>query len=272
MLAQSRPELPLSHSAAHCAALLPCEQAAPAPPPPSGLEDALINPIKDVVNEAKDFALDCIAYIMAAPRFAADVTVHIIGLVRGLPSLAKNMYNADGATLDSCASFASTTASTIFALYAALAALNLLLKTICDVKDACTDYLTLPKKVMGQNVSNPVCDTVQKHILDPIKSWRNPVFLDDLVGKPTVSDAATTLAGAMSGCMCVERPPPAPAAALKLACAACTSDLAFAACRILACTPDVLGLITGGANKANAEAVAWTLGTALAVKYLVNKA
>jgi hypothetical protein len=217
-------------------------KAAPAPPPPSGLEDALINPIKDVVNEAKDFALDCIAYIMAAPRFAADVTVHIIGLVRGLPSLAKNMYNADGATLDSCASFASTTASTIFALYAALAALNLLLKTICDVKDACTDYLTLPKKVMGQNVSNPVCDTVQKHILDPIKSWRNPVFLDDLVGKPTVSDAATTLAGAMSGCM------------------------------ILACTPDVLGLITGGANKANAEAVAWTLGTALAVKYLVNKA
>ena len=110
----------------------------------------------------------------------------------------------------SCASFASTTASTIFALYAALAALNLLLKTICDVKDACTDYLTLPKKVMGQNVSNPVCDTVQKHILDPIKAWRNPVFLDDLVGKPTVSDAATTLAGAMSGCMYVERPPPAP--------------------------------------------------------------
>ena len=39
---------------------------------------------------------------------------------------------------------------------------------------------------------------------------------------------------------------------------------------ILACAPAVHELMKGGANKAKAEALAWTLGTALGVQYLVK--
>jgi hypothetical protein len=215
------------------------QEAAPAP---SMVEDLLVTPVKDVLTAGSDLVMDIVGLLMGAPRFAADVTVYLIGLLRELPAFAKNMYNADSATFDKCGQFAVSTASTVFVLYAALAALNLLLKMICTVKNAAKDYLKLPTKVLGQDVKNPVCDAIQQYVLDPIINWKNPTFLADLVGEPTVAAAAQTMASVMSGCM------------------------------ILACTPDVLALISSGANKSGAEALAWTLGTALGVKYLLNKA
>jgi len=195
-----------------------------------------------VLTAGKDLGMDAANMLMGAPRFAADVTVYLLGLLRKLPSFATSLYKADSSTFDAVTSFTVSTASTVFVLYAALAALNLLLATLCTVKDANKKYLKLPTKAFGQDIANPVCKAIQENVLDPIIAWENPVFLEELVGEPTVASAAKTIAGAMSGCM------------------------------ILACTPDVLALIAGGANKENAEAIAWTLGTALAVKWGVGKA
>ena len=47
---------------------------------------------------------------------------------------------------------------------------------------------------------------------------------------------------------------------------------ATAACLFLAATPDLLALARGGADKAAAEAIAWTLGTALGLKYVAARA
>ena len=47
---------------------------------------------------------------------------------------------------------------------------------------------------------------------------------------------------------------------------------ATAACLFLASTPDLLALARGGADKASAEAIAWTLGTALGLKYVAARA
>ena len=40
----------------------------------------------------------------------------------------------------------------------------------------------------------------------------------------------------------------------------------------LAATPDLLALARGGADKGSAEAIAWTLGTALGLKYVAARA
>ena len=41
---------------------------------------------------------------------------------------------------------------------------------------------------------------------------------------------------------------------------------------LLSTTPDVLALARGGADKAAAEALAWTVGTALGLKYVAARA
>ena len=51
-----------------------------------------------------------------------------------------------------------------------------------------------------------------------------------------------------------------------------TMASATAACLFLAATPDLLALARGGADKASAEAIAWTLGTALGLKYVAARA
>ena len=51
-----------------------------------------------------------------------------------------------------------------------------------------------------------------------------------------------------------------------------TMASATAACLFLASTPDLLALARGGADKAAAEAIAWTLGTALGLKYVAARA
>ena len=51
-----------------------------------------------------------------------------------------------------------------------------------------------------------------------------------------------------------------------------TMASATAACLFLAATPDLLALARGGADKAAAEAIAWTLGTALGLKYVAARA
>ena len=51
-----------------------------------------------------------------------------------------------------------------------------------------------------------------------------------------------------------------------------TITAATSACLLLSTTPDVLALARGGADKAAAEALAWTVGTALGLKYVAARA
>ena len=51
-----------------------------------------------------------------------------------------------------------------------------------------------------------------------------------------------------------------------------TMASATAACLFLAATPDLLALARNGADKSAAEAIAWTLGTALGLKYVAARA
>ena len=50
-----------------------------------------------------------------------------------------------------------------------------------------------------------------------------------------------------------------------------TITAATSACLLLSTTPDVLALARGGADKAAAEALAWTVGTALGLKYVAAR-
>ena len=134
-------------------------------------------------------------------------------------------------------------------VYGTVAALNFLLLTLCSVKNYFTKYMviadwSLPglKLKMPAPVAN-LLDPVQKNVLDPIRQWEVSfvVPLDGEKGKPSVGKLASTTAGAISLCM------------------------------LLACVPTVLSLMRGGANKSDAEALAWTVGTALGVQYLVAK-
>jgi len=52
---------------------------------------------------------------------------------------------------------------------------------------------------------------------------------------------------------------------------ASTTAAAISLSMLLGSVPTVLALMRGGANKADAEALAWTVGTALGVQYLVAK-
>ena len=84
---------------------------------------------------------------------------------------------------------------------------------------------------------------IQKYILDPVKNWKHRTIL------PFEGSHGSTLSGTIA-----------------------TITAATSACLLLSTTPDVLALARGGANKAAAEALAWTVGTALGLKYVAARA
>ena len=88
-----------------------------------------------------------------------------------------------------------------------------------------------------------VTGPIQKYILDPVKNWKHRTIL------PFEGSHGSTLSGTIA-----------------------TITAATSACLLLSTTPDVLALARGGANKAAAEALAWTVGTALGLKYVAARA
>lgn len=191
--------------------------------------------------------IDAWALIVAGPGFAVSVFVWILKKLREFPDLVANVYKGDEMTLNSLTSFCADAACIIFTVYAALAALNLLLGLIIGVKDYFVSYMDLPTSILGKKLPSPlmkVRDLIQKQLLDRFKkismdAWIIP--LEGQSGKPSLKEAVPVLASAMSACI------------------------------LLACAPAVLSLIKGGADKAKAEALLYTMGLGLGVKYVVGR-
>jgi hypothetical protein len=142
-----------------------------------------------------------------------------------------------------------TIGSICFVVYISVAAVNMGLQTLYSTKEYFSSYLTLPamKTVLGQDVPKPVTqvrDTIQKEMLDRIINWKFAFVmpLSGEKGSPSVSSMVANSAAAISLCM------------------------------MLSCAPAVLALMQNGPSKGDAEAVAYTMGTALGIQYLVNKA
>ncbi len=219
-----------------------------APEPEPSIADVVMGLVMDVVNSSVDAGKDALGYVIAAPRFLVDCYTWSLGVVRSLPGLATSMYSGDKATLDSCVDFAVSTATIVFAAYMGLAALNLLVGAVVQVKDYFQDYMTisLPKKTPQPIASavTKVTDVIQKELLNRVKNFKQPNWIVPLdssqAGKPTIAKMTGTCTAAATLCM------------------------------VLSCAPSVLSLMRGGANKGDAEAIAWTLGTALGVQYLVK--
>ena len=135
-----------------------------------------------------------------------------------------------------------------------MTAVNLFLATAESVRDYFKNYLTIPKlskaiPVVGQYLAPAdapfatVTGPIQKYVLDPVKNWKHRTIL------PFEGSHGSTLSGTIA-----------------------TITAATSACLLLSTTPDVLALARGGADKAAAEALAWTVGTALGLKYVAARA
>merc|ERR1719359_644753 len=86
-------------------------------------------------------------YLLATPQGLADFFVYCTGLVRALPTFGRQLFDGQQCAIDSATSFAAGTAASVFALYAAVAALNLLLSTLCTAKNAFVDYMHIPNRI-----------------------------------------------------------------------------------------------------------------------------
>jgi len=124
--------------------------------------------------------------------------------------------------------------------------LNLVLALAASVKDYFVDYMVLPSNIAGQKLPSPVLtifDIIQKNLIDPVRKFKVSAWivpLEGQSGKPSLKGATVALATAISVCM------------------------------MLSCAPSVHSLMKSGANKESAEALAFTMGTALGLQYLVK--
>ena len=224
--------------------------AARAAPAPEGnaIVDYVMGLVNDVISAGLAAGTDAADLVMGTPRFAVDVLMFLVNFVRWLPGLAVSIFNGDAATLDDLAAFASSAACTVFATYAALAAFNLFISTSVQVKDYFKGYMKIPTAVGGKKLPPPVVSIVQilqnqidTYVVNVEKTFKIDkwfVPLGGQSGKATASAVASSMAAATSACM------------------------------LLSVAPSVLALMRGGANKAAAEAIAYTVGTALGIQYL----
>ncbi len=199
--------------------------------------DIIINPVKAILESAQGAGMDIVGYFLGLPAFAGGIVVWAIEFVRGLPALFMAVWNGDKGTQDKLAGFCVDCATMCLVTYTTVAALNLTLLVLYKVKTYFKDYLKIPAPLAA------VLEPVQKHVLDKIIGWKATYVmpLSGEKGEPSVSSLATNTAAAIS---------------LSI---------------LLACTPGVLALCRGGANKADAEALLWTVGTALGIQWGVGK-
>ena len=211
----------------------------------------VIDLVKSLVTETwqTSFALatDGVALVLSLPSLAVDLYAWSAGQVRASPDMIKNIVRGEAGTLESLASFASDMASIIFCVYAALTALNLALGVGIACKDYIGSYLELPKSLPGvKKLPAPVLKArnMVQSLLDRIKGlgingWIVP--LEGQTGKPSLSEALSVLASATSVCV------------------------------FLGCAPAIHSIIQKGADKKAAEDLAYTLGMAVGLLYLVKK-
>lgn len=204
--------------------------------------------VSDALGASMDLAKDAGGLALAGPRFGVDLYLWGVAHVRSFPSLIVKVYNGDEATLTGFTDFCVYASSVIFTVYAAVTALNLVLTLFNTVKEYFSSYLVLPVKIPIINEMLPeplmsVRNMLQKHVFDRVRALKMNMWIIPLEGHsgpPTLKGATSALAMAVSTCM------------------------------ILSSAPAVHDLMKGGANKASAEALAYTLGTALGLQYLVK--
>jgi len=220
--------------------------AAATAPEGNAIVDYVMGLVNDLISAFMGTAKDGADLLMGVPRFYVDVTIYLLDMLRGLPDRVVNIYNGDAAEQKKMNDFCVYAAGVIFSVYASITALNLVLSTFAAVKDYFSKYLVIPVKVLGSPLPDPIMkvrNMIQKQCLDRIinftvAAWIIP--LEGHTGKPSIKAAASQMATVTSACM------------------------------ILSSVPAAHGLMSGGADKAAAEALAWTLGTALGVQYLVK--
>jgi len=213
---------------------------------------------------------------LAPPRFSVDVYMWAVAHVRSAPTLAVKVYNGDDSTMNDFTSFAVYAAGVIFCVYVGVVALNLVLVLFTAVKDYFQGYLVLPTKIPIINQKLPellmaLRDDLQVEVFDRVRTFKCDKWiipLEGQTGKPSLKGAVASLAMAMSACMmlsCAARasirlpPPPSlhsprPVKPLRR------------------CAPAIHALVKSGADKAGAEAIAYTVGTALGLQYLAKQA
>ena len=218
----------------------------------------LIDPVKEMVAKGIETATTGAGWLKGGPQMVSDVVCGVVdtwvSVIDPNEGTIRKAMSGDAATLDELASLASTIGSIVFVVYVCMTAVNLFLATAESVRDYFKNYLTIPKlskavPIVGQYLTAAdgpwatVTAPIQKYILDPVKNWKHRTIL------PFEGSHGSTLSGTIA-----------------------TITAATSACLLLSTTPDVLALARGGANKAAAEALAWTVGTALGLKYVAARA
>jgi hypothetical protein len=217
------------------------------------LDSMVINPATDVWGASVGLANDFLGYVLATPQGVADFFVYCVGHVRALPTFGRQLFDGQQCAIDSATSFAAGTAASVFALYAAVAALNLLLSTLCTAKNAFVEYMHIPTRItvpiVNINIDVPapivkLFDVIDEQLLARVRDWNHDSFWIPLQGHNdnSLANMVSATAAAASACM------------------------------LLSCAPGVVHLIQNGANKGEAEALLYTAGAALAIQWGVKKA
>ena len=212
----------------------------------------VIDPAMEVFAKGVAALGEVSGWVLAGPQSLADAAIWFIDLHLGMPALIKSVLTGDAATLDRLVDLSVTIAGIVFVVYVALCAINLFLATAESIRNYHSSWLTLPKasSVLGVKIPKEIADVlnavrgpVQAMLLDPVKRWKHKTIV------PLEGGDGSTLDGTTS-----------------------TVTSASSACLLLASAPAVLALVRDGASKGNAEALAWTLGTALGLKYVASRA
>ncbi len=79
-----------------------------------------LEPVTDVIDAALGAVQDVSGYVLGSPRTAADIIIWVIEFGRGIPGLAKAVFQGDTATQDKLCNFAVFAAASVFVVYASL--------------------------------------------------------------------------------------------------------------------------------------------------------
>merc|ERR1719506_2947232 len=207
--------------------------AAAAAPAPSPLA-IVIDPAMEVFAKGVDALTEVSGWVLAVPQSLADAAVWWIDLNLGMPALIRDVLTGDSATLDKLVDLSVNISGIVFVVYVALCAINLFLSTAESIRDYHKGFLTLPKadSVLGVKIPKEIADMLNA-VRGPVKKWKHKTIV------PLEGGDGSSLGGTIA-----------------------TVTSATAAL-LLPAAPAVLDLARGGANKGSAEALAWTLGTAL---------
>ena len=248
-----------------------------------------------MINKGIETAATGAGWLKGGPQMVSDVVCGIIdtwvSVIDPNEGTIRKAMSGDAATLDELASLASTIGSIVFVVYVCMTAVNLFLATAESVRDYFKNYLTIPKlskavPIVGQYLTAAdgpwatVTGPIQKYILDPVKNvlLRRPFILFALFALASRATRHAIDARATPPTRCPTQwkhrtiLPFEGSHGSTLSGTIATITAATSACLLLSTTPDVLALARGGANKAAAEALAWTVGTALGLKYVAARA